>query len=149
MRRTLLAQELVLRGAVHVSLDDLLDAGLGAYGLAGELRGHVGLQGAQDEVVRDVKARVQVEGAHDGLVDVLERGVHAARPGAALGLAHEDERGQAQLLCHRREHLARDERDLELRELALVHAREALEEVGGHHGPQDGVSQELEAFVGG
>ena len=74
--------------------------------------------------------------------------MHAAGAGALLGLAHEDERGDADLLGDAREHPARDEADLGLRELALVHVGEAAVEVSGDDGPEDGVPEELEALVG-
>ena len=99
--------------------------------------------------MRGLEPRVQVQGAHDGLVDVLERRVHAARASAPLGLAEDDELPYAQGSRDLGEGLATDKRDLETRELALVHAWETLEHVGRHHGSQDGVPQKLKALVGG
>ena len=149
MRGPLLALELVLRGTAQLALGDLLQAALGALRALGELGRHAGAKRAAHEVVCHVIAAVEVERPHDRLVHVLERGVEATGPRALLGLAEDDAVADAEVGRHLGEHLARDERDLEAGELALVHGAEALEQVGGDDGAEDGVTQELEPLVGG
>ena len=148
VRGPLLGDELVLGAAAHLALRDLLEARLGADGLSRERRGDLGAERGHHEGVGHVVAGVEVQRAHERLVDVLEGRVHAARPRAELGLPHQDEGAHAEALGHAREHLSRDEADLGLRQLALVHVGEAREEVARHDGAQDGVPEELQALVG-
>ena len=147
MGRALLARQLVFRRHVQVALGGLLQTGLGRDGLLGDVRRHVRAERALHKVVRHIVARVQVEGPADCLVYILEGRSHAARPRAPLGLAEDDELADAQLAGDLRKHGAGDQRDLEARELALVHLGEALVEVGRHDGAHDRVAQKLEALV--
>ena len=104
MRGALLAHELVLGSKAQVALGDLLQARLGVYRPLGEtvdkLRREVRGKRVEHEPARVLVAGVEVEGAHDGLVDVLEGGVHAARVRALLGLANHDERGYPKVARH-------------------------------------------------
>jgi len=149
MSGTLLVHEPVLGCAVHLALRDFLEPRLGAHRPEREGRRDVLAERIDHEGMGGVIARVEIERAHHRLEDVLERGVHAARTGAPLRLPHHDEGRDPEVAGHLRERLAGDERDLDARELALVHGGKALEEVGGHDGAEDRVAEKLQALVRG
>ena len=74
------------------------------------------LQGAHDERLGRLPTAIQIQGAHECLVDVFERGVHATRAGAALGWAKDDELVDAAFATDLGKRGTRDERYLEARQ---------------------------------
>lgn len=73
--------------------------------------------------------------------------MQAARARSRLGSAEDDALVDTELLPYLREHLARNERNLEAREPALVELRVGLVERERNDGAQDGVAQELQTLV--
>ena len=100
-----------------------------------------------DELRRRIPAGIQVQGAHERLVDVLECRMQAARARAGLGGTKDDDVVDAQLMGHLGQRGTRDERHLQARKLALVKLRIRLEERASNHGAQNGIAQKLKALI--
>lgn len=81
-----------------------------------------------------IPAGIQVQCAHERLVDVLERRMQAARTGTGLGGTKDDDVVDAQLVRNLGQRGARDKRHLQARELALVKLRIGLKERTGDDG---------------
>ena len=111
-----------------VALHAFLEVGLRIARTLGAIGGEVRLEGAGNEVLGRGAPAIEKEGAHERLVHVLERGVQAARARSRLGSAEDDALVDTELLPYLREHLARNERNLEAREPALVELRVGLVE---------------------
>ena len=147
MSRSTGTDELVGRRLMMVALHAFLEVGLRIARTLGAIGGEMRLEGAGDEVLGRGAPTIEKEGAHERLVHVLERGVQAARARSRLGSAEDDALVDPELLPYLREHLARNERNLEAREPALVKLRVGLVERERNDGTQDGIAQELQALV--
>ena len=85
-------------GACAVGLHALLEEGLGVRRVLGTLGRQMRLERAVDELRRRIPAGIEVERAHEGLVDILERGMKTARTGAGLRRAEDDELVDTELM---------------------------------------------------
>ena len=149
MCRSILADHLVGRRVHAVGLNALLQIALGIGRVLGALIGQMGLERARDEGLGDIPTAVQIQGADQGLVDVLESGVHAASTSPLLGGAQDDDLVDPQLESDFGKRGARDERYLETGELALVERPVGLEERERDDRTENRVAQELKALVRG
>ena len=85
MRRALGANKLIRGRLMAVCLHALLQERLGVRGVLGTLGGQVRLKRTVDELRRRIPTGIQIQRAHERLVNVLKRRVQAARAGTGLG----------------------------------------------------------------
>ena len=147
MRRALGANELVRRRFVTVGLHALLQKRLGVRRVFGTLSSQVRLKRAVNKLRRGIPTSIQVQRAHERLIDVLERRMQAACARTGLGGTKDDDVVDTQLVGHFRQRGARDERHLQAGELALVKLGIGLKERAGDDGTQNGIAQKLQALV--
>ena len=102
-----------------------------------------------NELRRRIPAGIQVQRAHERLIDVLEGRMQAARTGTGLGGTKDDDVVNAQLVRNLGQRSARDKRHLQARELALVKLRIGLKQGACDHSAQNGIAQELKALIAG
>ena len=79
MRRALGANKLIRGRLMAVCLHALLQERLGVRGVLGTLGGQVRLKRTVDELRRRIPTGIQIQRAHERLVNVLKRRVQAAR----------------------------------------------------------------------
>ena len=147
MRRALGADQLVRGRLVAVGLHALLQKRLGVCRMLGTLGSQMRLERTVDKLRRGIPAGVQIQRAHERLVDVLERRVQAARAGTGLGGTKDDDVIDTQLVRHLGQRGARDKGHLQARELALVKLRIGHKQGACDNGAQNGITQELKALV--
>ena len=123
------------RELVAVCLHALLQERLGVRGVLGTLGGQVRLKRTVDELRRRIPTGIQIQRAHERLVNVLKRRVQAARA-VPVSEAPKMMMSRYQLVRHLGQRGARDKGHLQARELALVKLGIGLEERTGHHAPK-------------
>ena len=85
------ADQLIRGRLVAVCLHALLQERLGVRGVLGTLGGQVRLKRTVDELRRRIPTGIQIQRAHERLVNVLKRRMQAARAGTGLGGAKDDD----------------------------------------------------------
>ena len=88
--------------------------------MLGTLGGQVRLERTVDKLRRSIPAGIQIQRAHERLVDVLERRMQAAGAVPVVGGTKDDDVVDTQFVRHLGQRSARDKGHLQARELTLV-----------------------------
>ena len=100
MRGALGADQLIRGRLMAVCLHALLQERLGVRRVLGTLGSQVRFERTVDKLRRGIPAGIQIQRAHERLIDVLERRVQTARAGTGLGGTKDDDVVDTQLMRH-------------------------------------------------
>ena len=103
---------------------------------------------AQDQLLGGVPARIEVDGPEDGLEGVRQDGGLGPPAGGLLAPAQQQDLAHAEALGHLGQHAGVHHGRAHLGQHPLGEVGVALVAVAGHDETEDGVAEELEAFVG-